>query len=64
MPCSWFISVSITKKSLNYLPNRKKINQDNTEGYRTQKYVFQDAKNETVQLYTFIFSLYFFYEIV
>ncbi len=24
----------------------------NTEGYRTQKYLFQDAKNETVQLYT------------
>ncbi len=34
-----------------FISQTEKLNKHNTEGYRTQIF-FQDAKNETVQLYT------------
>ncbi len=59
MPCSLFISISIQsrfKGSVIFL-RVKKISKHNTVGYRTQKYVFQDAKKcFTITFYLFIFN--------
>ncbi len=47
------------KGSVSFLTEKNKINKHNTEGYRIQKYLFQDAKKK--KLYNCTLEFFFFF---